>query len=55
MVPCKNVAVKEIFPETLSFNLHTRGIGMMSMMAPVMTFEIAMYLANATSSIHFPL
>ena len=46
--------VKAIFPETLRFNLHTRGIGMMSMVAPVMTFEIVIYLVNATSSMHLP-
>ena len=46
MIPCRNVAVKAIFPETLRFNLHTRGIGMMSMMAPVITFESAIYLAK---------
>ena len=54
MIPCKTVAVTAILAERLRFNLHTRGIGMMSMTAPVMTFGIAMYLANATSSIHFP-
>ena len=54
MIPCRNVAVNAIFPKTFRFNLHTKGIGMMSMMAPVTTFEIAMYLENATSSMHFP-
>ena len=54
MIPCMNVAVNAIFPETLRFSLHTSGIGMMSMTAPVMTFGIDMYLANATSSMHLP-
>ena len=54
MVPCKKVAVNVIFAEIVRFNLHDKGNGMMSMMAPVTTFGIVMYRAKATSSMHFP-
>ncbi len=54
MVPCRNVAVSAIFADALTFNFHTSGRGMTSMIAPVTTFGIAMYRVQAISSIHVP-
>ena len=54
MIPCSKVAVNAILAETVRFNLHARGNGMMSMMAPVTTFGIIVYRAKATMSMHCP-
>ena len=54
MIPCRKVAVNPSLAETVRFNRHDRGNGMISMNAPVTTFGIVMYRAKAISSMHVP-